>query len=161
MCRRALVVCLLLLACSGTVDAQAVAAGARVRIWSTRPSLSKEEGTVVARQGDTLLIERRRGAQPDYSKAGPLMSDTVHIAWNALRRLEVWQGKSHARGALKGFLIGIGSGLAVGRAFDWARRNEAERYPIPAMPVLGVLGALAGTFLGAIVGSERWQRVHP
>lgn len=153
MCRRALVLGLLLVT-GGTLDAQVIATGIRVRVWSAQPRLSKVEGTVVARQGDTLVIERRRAAQPEYSSPGPLGPDTIRVAWNAMRRLDVWQGISHARGALKGLLFGFGIGLAVG-AFDVARRNE-----LPALPFLAIGGAATGTFLGALFGSERWLRVY-
>jgi hypothetical protein len=160
MGRRGFVLGLLLFAGSGTVDAQGVAVGTRVRVWATQPSLSKNEGTVVARQGDTLVIERQPVALPEYARTSPARPDTVRVEWSAVRRLDVWQGRSHARGALKGLLFGLPIGIVVGRAFDVAQRNDPA-YPFPAMPAFGVVGAATGTFLGALFGSDQWRRVHP
>jgi hypothetical protein len=161
MCRRAVALGLLLLAGSRPVDAQTVGAGTIVRLWAARPPLSKEVGTVVARQGDTLLIQRHLNRWSRSGSKGPAKSDTVRVAWSAVHRLDVWQGRSHGRGALKGFLYGFGSALAISGGLAWANREGSEGLWMVYVPVYTGVGAVTGTLIGAVVGSARWRRVRP
>jgi hypothetical protein len=115
---------------------------------------------VVAQQGDTLLVQRANKPWTGYGRMSRADSDTVRVALNAVRRLDVWQGRSHLRGALKGFLIGTGTGLVLGGASAYANRGCCEGMSVLAIPTLTVGGAMAGTLLGAAVGSARWRRVR-
>jgi hypothetical protein len=130
--------------------------GATVRVWAARPALSKQVGTIVAHQGDTLRIERRVTAPSDHRPDQPVW-DTVHVAWSSVQQLDV-RLVSHGRGALKGFLWGLGTGFLAGVGLARARDQENAVLAIPAMSVVGVV---VGTFFGTAVGSERWRRVYP
>jgi hypothetical protein len=162
MCRRALALGLLLLTGSRPAEGQALEAGTRVRVSAARPPLSKEVGTLVARRGDTLLIQRRRNRWSGSVGTGLPNVDTVRVAWSAVRQLDVWQGRSHGRGALKGFLYGFGTALAVSGGLVLATRKASdEGLWMIAVPVYTGAGAVMGTLIGAAVGSARWRRVRP
>ena len=163
MSRRALALGLLLVAGNHSVEAQTVAPGSNIRFWSAEPGgrTTMALGTVVGQQGDVLLIQRRHTQWAGFGKMGAASSDTTRLALSSVRRLDVWQGRSHLRGAFKGFLIGIGSGLVAGGAVAWAGRNEPESMSVLAIPALGVTGATVGTLAGVVIGSARWQRLRP
>ena len=161
MCRRPLALGLLLLAGSRPVDAQAVEAGTIVRVWSAQPPLSKEVGSVVARRGDTLVIQRYHNRWVRSRRNDLPHVDTVRVARSAVRRLDVWQGRSHGRGALKGFLYGFGTALAISGGLAWANREGSEGLWMVYVPVYTGVGAVTGALIGAAVGSPRWRRVHP
>jgi hypothetical protein len=148
---RMLALGLLLIGYAGLAGAQAIPAGTRIRYEPAtprvaRPPSTKGWGTVVGQQGDTLVI--RRAA-----------SDTVRVALSAIRHLDVWHGRSHFRGALKGVGFGVGIGLALGSAHAMA--NRRQELAVLAVPIFGFIGAVTGTLVGAAVGSERWHRVVP
>jgi hypothetical protein len=162
MRRRAVALGLLLLAASRPVDAQAVEAGTMVRVWAARPPLSKEAGTVVARRGDTLVIQRYRNRWVRSGRNDLPNFDTVRVALSAVRRLDVWQGRSHGRGALKGFLYGFGTALALSGGLALADRKASdEGLWMVYVPIYTGAGAVTGTLIGAAVGSARWRRVRP
>jgi hypothetical protein len=117
--------------------------------------------TVVAQQGDTLLVQRANKPWTGYGRMSRADADTERVALNAVRRLDVWQGRSHLRGALKGFLIGTGTGLILGGAIAYADRECCDGMSVLAIPTFGVGGAVVGTLFGAAVGSARWRRVRP
>jgi hypothetical protein len=136
-------------------------AGTVVRVWATGAALSNEPSAVVRHEGDTLVIRRYRPAGAGYGTLGRPAWDTVQVAWASVRRVDMQLGRSHVRGALRGFLFGVSSGLIAGGVVAWAEHAESEGMSILAIPTLGVAGAVAGTFFGAVIGSTRWRRVHP
>ncbi len=124
--------------------------GARVRVLAPGALAGRLTGIVIARTADSLTISR--------ANASPLA-----IPMSRLTSVELSRGKSHAAGALKGLVIGAGVGLVLGltpipeptctsRGCD----PELTRGEFLGSMILGSGGVGAG--IGAIVGSERWDR---
>ena len=151
MYARTLALGLVLIAYGTSVNAQAIPSGSRIRYEAAAPSFSgppsrKGRGTLLAQEGDTLVIERRP-------------ADTVRVALSAIRQVHVWEGRSHLRGALNGLLVGVGSGLVLGTIYA-SNPRPGDELAVLAIPMLGSLGAVTGTLAGAVAGSARWRRVH-
>ena len=140
----------------GIVGAQApspewpIAIGSRVRIVSPILGDQRQTGIVAASTTDTLVF------RPAARDANPIAIATPNIA-----RIEVASGthSRKAKGALVGFLIGVGSGALIGAA--------TYRKPKPCgfcfiedsrgfdAALGGFLGGTVGAITGAIIGSRQ------
>jgi hypothetical protein len=140
----------------GTLRAQPANAprlGQTVRVWAAQPLLSKQVGRIVAPQGDTLHLRRRV-----LAAGSPPVWDTLRVAWSSVQRLEA-RRVSHVRGAFKGFLWGVGTGLLAG--FGIVKALEHREEAMFAVPFMTLFGMSVGTVLGTVIGSESWRRVYP
>jgi hypothetical protein len=112
-------------------------------------------GVFVGARNDTLLIFTKENR------------DTTAVPLNAVRRFEVSTRRdSHAvKGAALGLAIGAISGLAIAAAVGPPRADGpfAGSNTAQAVGIFGGVGALAGSAVGAVVGSlfrtDRWEPV--
>jgi hypothetical protein len=97
-------------------------------------------------------------------------SAMVRVSLSNVRLIEVSQGNSHFKGALKGGLMGTGigalSGAVVGaitfkkpRSCDFFCLNTRSDAMLFGGVLAGVTGSLLGTVVGAAIGSEKWGPV--
>ena len=131
-------------------------AGARVRVRAPAVVAGRLEATVIARSPDSVTLTTPRGA--------PI---TVPLA--AVTSADVSRGRSRRDGAVKGLTWGTGVGLAMGVlgavGYDASSDacgvepcdNELTSGEFVAASVM--TGALLGTAIGAIVGTEHWERL--
>jgi len=140
----------------GIVGAQApspewpIAIGSRVRIVSPILGDQRQTGIVAASTTDTLVF------RPAARDANPIAIATPNIA-----RIEVASGthSRKAKGALVGFLIGVGSGALIGAATYKKPKPcgfcfiEDSRGFDAALG--GFLGGTVGAITGAIIGSRQ------
>jgi len=129
-------------------------AGATVRVWSDKPSLERQQASVVVAAQDSLrvAVDRNDGTTPAV------------ISYNDLRRLELRGAPSRGRGALRGF----GFGLLTAIAFDAAlvayagTKNDGD-----TDMTAGFIGAVAtpilvigGTVIGAGHPMNSWTLIY-
>ena len=129
---------------------QEPAVGERIRVRTT-----SEPSQVVG------VLETR---QPDYLVVQTTESGPMNIAWADISRLQVSRGTKSNAG--KGALIGAGLGLAGttalvigGCAGDDTDCGEDGGFIFAAYLLFTGGAALVGTFIGAIVRTERWVDV--
>ena len=149
MRKRLVILSLLAILAHDTLGAQALAdlrIGVRLRVKTTGGA--QIEGDMASLSADTLRLQvQTRG----LSTAIPL--DLVHS-------YAVSTGVSHAKGALRGFLISGSIGLAASVVAIISDRNTDEDviigssiYIVPA----SVAFTAVGTTIGALIGKRRWQ----
>ena len=124
--------------------------GARVRVSAAGALAGRLTGIVMARTADSLTLAR--------SNAGPI---TVPIA--RLTRAELSRGKSHGLGAIKGLVLGAGVGLLLGltpipESDCGSGRCDVKQSRAEFMGQMMVGAGGLGAGIGAIAGSERWER---
>ena len=103
--------------------------------------------------------------EPYSADAGTLVIATsggsVRVLSASVARLELYQGRSRARGALRGFLVGAPLGIAFALATKNDRNQGAHSsgdsisvnaYAAGGVVVFGGIGAL----IGGAIGVERW-----
>jgi hypothetical protein len=133
-----------------------IEAGSRVRISSPVFGNKQQTGSVVSATSDTLVFMPSK------------QSTSTAISTPNIVELEVARGThtSKLKGALLGFLLGAGSGAAIGSAtyrapnctdfcFDMFGRDGN-------IAVGAVLGGLGGTITGLLIGSrhsDTWETV--
>ena len=129
-------------------------AGATVRVWSDKPSLEKQQASVVVAAADSLRLTL------DHKD---LMSPAA-ISYSDLRRLEFRGQPSRARGALRGF----GIGLLTAIAFDGAlvafagTKNDGDTdmatafIAVAATPII----VIGGTVIGAAHAPNSWTVIY-
>jgi hypothetical protein len=148
LCRCVGLCALLAAASAGAQTADALQAGARVRVWETQPDAAPVELIARVRSTDagTLTLDAPAG--------------TMTIPWSHVSHVDLSAGprsgprwKSGVIGALGGAIGGGLLGVIVG---DAAHRNA---------PKFGAAGIGLGGAIGAIIGTtqpgERWTRVDP
>ena len=131
---------------------QALVPGLRIRSKAA-PSDEWRTGTLVRFGRDSLVMQRCRECAPE---AQP---------WAGLTRVEVSEGKTlSGRNAVIGAVVGgVVATLIEKRRVD---RDVARCRDGPcgleslAIPVVGVLGAAGGAFLGALWRVESWREVY-
>ncbi|MCX6624648.1 MAG: hypothetical protein NTY38_27025, partial [Acidobacteria bacterium] len=97
--------------------------------------------------GDGQTEEQARMlAWTEDSLAIRIRKQDVVISRNDVRRVQVYAGKSHARGAWVGALIGLVPGVALGALAEAASGGECEGLCVTS---LAVWGAGIGTGIGA------------
>ena len=137
--------------------AATLAPGARVRI--TTSSSGRQIGTVVARQGDTLLVR-----WPEFTNA-------VAVPLDGISRLEVSTGRHRrvVKGLVLGSAVGSATGALIGAAtyepceatelFDCFLEPESRMQSAVVSGVVGgVLGLVAGSLAG-LARHEKWKQV--
>ncbi len=85
-------------------------------------------------------------------------SAVTALALDGVQHLDVYAGRDHPAGMRRGFVIGLGAGVAGGLAIsvllgtaDDASFGDGFAFAIP-------LGAIGGAAAGALVGRDRWDR---
>jgi hypothetical protein len=126
--------------------------GARVRITCPELGIEKQQATLQALRGDSLVLVA------DSAMACPLASVT---------RLEAYAGQKSrvGKGALWGGVIGGVLGAFAG--LTWANICESDNlcadceWGVPVgFAAVGVAGALIGAAVGALEGpTERWEEI--
>jgi hypothetical protein len=151
-----------MLAQAAVIGAQvpAIPLGTRVRLDAPRPNAGLA-GTVRSQSADSITIETD--------------DSTRVVSLASVRRIDVSEGRSSRDGAFRGMKIGgLGLGGAMA-AFLIAGYVASPNHncggadecldPIAALPYLvpasALIGGLAGAFIGAIAGAERWDRLYP
>ena len=157
---RQIFLAVLLIALPVTSQAQApdVRPGKRVRIDAPGVIAGPFTGTILKRTSDTLVV-----GGPDV--------EPISIALSRVRSLEISGGKSRWRGAYKGTLwgggIGAGLGFATASELRQCRTTSGVRncdLPVPDaakelyVAAFAYVGVVYGAIIGAIIGSERWDR---
>ena len=141
-----------------------VAVGARVRVDAPLFRVKHLDGTVVALTADTIAIQRD-GA-------------IARLPVAALGRLELFRGFDRRAGARRGAIWGGGVGVFMGftvagiasahsRSCTTGPDARCEDTPYPKSEIAlwtaltGGAGALYGAGFGALIGRQRWERLHP
>ena len=127
-----------------------VQAGARVRLQAPTVARGRVIGTVARTEPAAIVVLRDAGGEL-----------TVPVA--ALLEMDVSRGTSSGRGALKGAIWGGGAGLAVGALVAVSTKSEDYYAPMSdgqTVALLTISGAAIGVPIGALIGCERWDRVH-
>lgn len=143
---------LLLLAAPLCAQQAELRPGARVRLSAPGTLAGQQTGTVLERSTDSLLFATPNGTP-------------TRLALAALERVEVSRGRSRSRGALKGTAWGAGIGIGLG-LISVAAGNECSALdsvcPTDTELVTSTIvgSAVIGVIIGAIVGSESWQKLR-
>jgi len=147
---------LLVFVASAPLPAQApppIQPGTRVRVTTVhQPGLWKANGTCVAISADSILFAPSGGG-------GPLA-----IRFDSLARLDVTRGLRH--NAVKGAIVGasiVFVSAQIGFVAGFFRCVE-EDHPCPfllaaTMALLASPALPAGAIVGALIKTERWERV--
>ena len=123
--------------------------GARVRVTAPDLGINKYTGVLEGVVGDTLAV------------------DTLRLPLASVTRFEVHSGRKSrvGRGALIGAAIGVGSGAVLGAIVESESCGLFGGEPCPVEGaakgaiILGGLGALVGTVVGALTKTDRWEAV--
>ncbi len=147
---RAVLLCLLLPTSQVLSQMLELQPGARVRVRADGALAGRLTGIVIARSSDSLTLAR--------SNLAPLT-----IPMSRLTAVEISRGKSHKAGAAKGLVIGVGVGLLLGltpipEADCRAGVCDAQLSRAEFIGTMMVGSAGLGAGIGAITGSERWDR---
>jgi len=130
--------------------------GTRVRIRAATVVDGRVTGKIVGRAAESFVVDGESGGE-------------FTVPFAALSELSVSHGVSHARGALTGAMWGGGLGLGVGLVFtavpNSERKSQSGFTLGPPTAAQGVLlgasgGLLIGSALGALQGSEQWERLR-
>jgi len=154
--RRALLfICLSATSAAVAAQAPTIPPGTRVRIETRERGTF--DGTLMSQTSDSFFV------------AGPGALRTL-VASESVTRLRVSEGRSHARGAVRGMKIGaaVGGGgmaLVIGAAFIGSTAKDKYNGESLGMAVgLVASGALVGVMYGAGIGAlfavERWTTVY-
>ena len=135
-----------------------------VRIEVTPVHGNPETGTVMSLGSDSLVYIPDRAAH-----AGDLRStSSTSLGFADLRSVRVSRGRSRAAGALRGGLIGIGTGILGGAVLAAVTFKRNPKYDCSCSRgstaayggVVGSgIGFWPGLIAGAIIGRERWESV--
>ena len=122
-----------------------LASGARVRVTAPDCALRGQAATFRAIRADTLVLE------------------TTECPLASVTRLDMSRGqKSHARGAVVGFLTGALAGAVIGFSLGDDPpflSREGEPFPFSAGNKAAI-GFLLGGGVGAIIGAQIGKAVH-
>lgn len=133
--------------------------GTRVRVSSLAAGLDRQEGTIVSVSRDTVRFEPR-DCRPSCA--------ALLLANDAVDRIEVFNGPSHAKGAAVGGLVGaaVGVVIALGTAshqtcdggLDALGRCATKAFDAVAIAGLFTAGGIA---LGAAIGvGSTWRDIR-
>ena len=140
---------LLMISAAAPTSAQAIHPGKHVRIHAPGVLIDRFEGVYVGRSGDTLIFGN--------DDRGP-----VRVAAAAITGLEVSQGLSRLRGALRGAFWGGVSMAAAGALLTTDPSFATEDMSKGAFIVASAgQGALLGAIIGAFVPKRVWRGAEP
>jgi hypothetical protein len=129
-----------------------IAAGSRVRILSPVLGRTVQTGSIVSATSDTLVF--RRGAQSTSTPIGTPSIVTIDVAQ-----------RTHTRkltGGVLGLAIGAGVGAIIGDVTYKPCTNCFDIFGRSGNVVAGsILGGLAGTLTGVIVGNRQFDNWVP
>jgi hypothetical protein len=129
--------------------------GTRVRIRAPNLVDGLLTGKIASRSADSVVVAGEAGEE-------------FTVPFAAMSELNVSRGVSHARGGLTGAIWGAGIGLGFGLVFAVpnSQHGSQSNYGLgPPTAAEGVLlgvggGAVIGFSLGALGGSEQWERLR-
>jgi len=158
LCSAALVAPTLSAAQSPLIPTWPVTAGSRVRISSPVLGDKLQVGSVLSATSDTLVFLAAK------------QSTSTAIGTPNIVGMDVARGThtSKMKGSLMGFLLGAGSGAALGAATYKRPKCDPDVWCLDMFgqggqaAVGAILGAVSGTMLGLIIGSrptENWVPV--
>jgi hypothetical protein len=81
----------------------------------------------------------------------------VQLPLSAITSADISRGKSRSQGAIKGALWGGGVGMLSGLFSDSSTETDVSRGEVLAEVALA--GIISGAVIGALVQSERWERL--
>lgn len=150
--RRALLFVLFSIA-PATTAAQAplIPLGSRVRVETQQRG--RVDGTLMSQTEDSIVV------------AAPGALRTVVVS-ASIARIRVSEGRSRARGAVRGMKIGaaVGGGsvaLVFGAAYIGSTDSNKKITGLLSFVAVGVLeGVMVGAGIGALVGAEAWTTVY-
>jgi hypothetical protein len=143
---------------AGVASAQAypeLQPGTRVRIRASN-IVGQMTGKIASRTADVVVVDDERGT-------------VMTLPFSELSDVQVSRGVNHSRGALQGAMWGGGLGLGAGLMFaalpNSARNSQSGFGLGPPSDAEGVFigaggGLVLGAALGALGGSERWERIR-
>ena len=137
--------------------------GTRIRVWTAEFSGKRMTGTVLSSVGEIITLTVKG------------QSDPLMVPVTSINRLEVTKGKKSkiVTGAVVGLFAGASLGAIVGYfgtcSTDQQRQAcELDSYSVGETKaanavigagVLGGLGLLLGTVIGAVIKVDRWEEV--
>lgn len=130
-----------------------VVTGEKARVWLSGNDKKELSGNLLALDADTLVLRANSG-------------DTLSLPVNSVAKMEIVTGKKRfgiLKGALLGFITGAATGALIGYNVDVSEDCEfcegfyAAFYAL----TLGSTGVLAGSFAGAVIRKDQWQKVPP
>ena len=127
-------------------QAQQLAPGARVRVWTLERQNEKQMATLVGLRGDTLLLQAEGKA------------DTMRIARAAVTKLEASVGRRSnvILGLFVGAAAGGTTGYVLGKGLDHSSVCGSGCEWAVAAPFAAV-GAVLGALVGAVTHTEHWK----
>jgi hypothetical protein len=135
--------CLVVPASRADAQITSLVQGVRARVRAPGSLRGRVTGVVVSRTADSLSLATEIGVPIQVPLAG-------------LTAVEISQGRSRTRGAMKGALWGGGIGALSG-LFSDSGSADASRGEVFAAGVIG--GVIVGAVIGAFVQSEQWERI--
>ena len=126
--------------------------GTLVRVWSSTPSMTKRHAIVVLGEDDTLRL-----------RLGPPRGDTnlLVLPYAEIQRVDRLVPRTRARGALRGFGIGLLAAVAFDAALVGYAGTQNKGNTDLAAALIGILGTPAivvgGTIIGAVHPGVRWS----
>jgi hypothetical protein len=122
--------------------------GARVRVTAPSATANKYVGIVSSQQRDTLTLRR-------YDRS------SIAIPTSAVTSLDLHRGKNRTKGALWGAAAGLILGGILGLVSASAEKEPCFCPTDAQVTVLTAgAGALTGGAVGALFGTDRWERVY-
>jgi hypothetical protein len=135
--------------------------GDTVRVWATRPPLSRAVGLMTRRDGDTLILGALPGRRASFRD--------LAVPFEAITRVEVHRGSRRSVGwTVAGVFLGLAGGALVGSVAGVTLEcggscsDQGDLAGIAGFVIGGGLGALAGGIAGGIIGGQRrasWQPI--
>ena len=131
--------------------------GARVRLVTSALPENQRVVRIVSTGNDTISFRSERNPM------------TQSVAVRDITAIEVSTGKR--RNTLRGAMMGLGAGVGVGAVLGYATYEECEGWCIlaPSSPggsaalgatAGGLIGIVAGTAIGFMTQTEKWQRLQ-
>jgi hypothetical protein len=119
--------------------------GARIR-YRLSESADRRTSLVLERAGDTIVVGRQ-GESPR------------RIPVSSIADVQVSRGRSHASGALRGLLWGLGIGVGIPTAYYIGIGVPADQRDDWAFASFfyGTMASMIAVPVGAIIGTERWH----
>jgi hypothetical protein len=139
---------------------QTLRGGDTVRVWATRPPLSRTVAQLSRLASDTLALADVPGRRS--------LRTELAVPLESVTRLEVQRGRTRSVGwTVGGVLIGLAAGTIVGAYGGVALEcggscsDQGDLAGILGFVVGGAVGGLAGGIIGGVIGAQRRTRWYP